>query len=158
MKKFVLFTCCLLLYSCQYFSREVPSKDALVKQQLDAINWKEVDEFPSTSACDSLTDKSVHNQCFLDFMTAEIQRRLSVDTLTVKYAQLDTIAVKVTVFRDARLKFEPQFPENTAYDKAMMDSIIQSKLTDFPIVSPALKRGIPVNVEFTLPVILNVMH
>ncbi len=158
MKKILLFTGCLLLLSCQYFQREVPSKEALLKQQLDSVNWNEVDEMPSVSSCDSLGTKPERAQCFIDFIAAEIQNRLSADTLTVRYAQFDTINVKVTVSRDARLQFEPQFPENTPYDKAIMDSIIRSRLIDFPKISPALKRGLPVKTQFVLPVILNVTH
>ncbi|AWI24750.1 hypothetical protein [Flavobacterium pallidum] len=158
MRKIMPFVACLLLVSCQYFQREVPSKEGLLKQQLDSINWNEVDEMPSVPACDSMATEPERAQCFIDFMAAEIQDRLSTDTLTVRYAQLDTINVKVTVSRDATLQFEPQFPEKTVYDKAVMDSIIQMKLIDFPKVSPALKRGLPVKTQFVLPVILNVMH
>jgi hypothetical protein len=154
----VPFIACLLLLSCQYFSREVPSKDVLLKQQLDSINWSEVDEMPSVPSCDSLGSKPDRAQCFINFMAAEIQHRLSADTLTVRYAQFDTINVKVTVSRDASLQFEPQFPENTVYDKTIMDSIIRSRLTNFPKINPALKRGLPVKTAFILPVILNVTH
>jgi hypothetical protein len=41
-----------------------------------------------------------------------------------------------------------------AYDKIKIDSILKSKLIDFPKVNPALKRGIPVKTEFVLPVII----
>lgn len=136
----------------------MPSKDALLKQQLDSVNWSEVDEMPSVPSCDSLGSKPERAQCFIDFIAAEIQNRLSADTLTVRYAQFDTINVKVTISRDASLQFEPQFPENTAYDKTTMDSIIRSRLIDFPKISPALKRGLPVKTQFVLPVILNVTH
>ncbi|AWA28935.1 hypothetical protein HYN48_01900 [Flavobacterium magnum] len=158
MKKTIPFIACLLLLSCQYFQREIPSRENLLKQQLDSINWGEVDEMPSVPLCDTLATKPERAQCFIDFIAAEIQARLSADTLTVRYAQYDTLNVKVIISRDSSLQFEPQFPEKTAYDKTVMDSIIQGKLADFPKVSPALKRGLPVRTAFVLPVILNVTH
>ena len=90
-----------------------------------------------------------------DFLATTIQQKLSVEDLAVLYPQLDTIEVKVTVFPDASLQFEPQFESDSlAYDKIKIDSILKTKLIDFPKVNPALKRGIPVKTEFILPVII----
>lgn len=121
------------------------------------INWKEVDEYPSVADCEKLTDETQRKQCFFEFLTSTIQQKLNVDTLAVLYPELDTIEVKVTVFPDAQMEFEPQFPKDSvAYDKVKIDSILQARLVDFPKVNPAIKRGIPVKTQFILPVILKV--
>jgi hypothetical protein len=53
------------------------------------------------------------------------------------------------------MEFEPQFPKDSvAYDKVKIDSILHSRLIDFPKVNPAIKRGIPVKTQFILPVII----
>ena len=84
-----------------------------------------------------------------------IQEKLSVDTLAVLYPELDTIEVRVTVFPNATLRFEPQFPKDSvAYDTIKIDSILRTRLIDFPKVNPAIKRGIPVKTQFILPVII----
>ncbi|HMK06645.1 MAG TPA: hypothetical protein VK476_03890 [Flavobacterium sp.] len=146
----------LLFSSCQYFDKQVPSKDALLEEQLKTINWKTVDELPSISNCDSLTDKSQKQQCFFEFLTQLIQQKLNSDTLAVLYPELDTINVKVTVFANAALQFEPQFKDTLSYNTAKIDSIIVARLVDFPQIKPALKRGLPVKTQFILPVILKV--
>ena len=147
----------LLLFSCNYFDKQVPSKDALLQQELKQINWNEVDEFPSVSECEKIEDKGMRQQCFFDFLTQTIQQRLSTDTLSIMYPELDTIEVKVTVFPNATLQFEPQFPKDSvAYDTVKIDSILRERLADFPKINPALKRGIPVKTQFILPVILKV--
>jgi hypothetical protein len=65
---------------------------------------------------------------------------------------LDTIEVKVTVFPNATLQFEPQFPKDSvAYDTIKIDSILRARLVGFPKVNPAIKRGIPVKTQFILP-------
>jgi hypothetical protein len=88
-------------------------------------------------------------------MSKLIQEKLHIDTLSILYPELDTIEVKVTVFPNATLKFEPQFPEDSAtYDTIKIDSILRARLIDFPKVNPAIKRGIPVKSQFILPVIL----
>lgn len=141
--------------SCQYFEKKVPNEDELLEQQIKAINWNKVDEYPSVIDCEKLTDKSQRELCFFEFLTNTIQQKIGVDSLTTLYPKIDTIEVKVTIYPDARLQFEPQFPKDTvAYDTIKIDSILKSRLIDFPKINPAIKRGIPVKTQFVLPVIL----
>ena len=147
----------LLFNSCQYFDKQVPSEKELLEKELKAINWKEVDEFPSLPDCEKIESKTKRQQCFFEVLTQLIQEKLSVDTLSVLYPELDTIEVKVTVFPNASMQFEPQFPKDSvAYDRIKIDSILKSRLVNFPKISPAIKRGIPVKTQFILPVILKV--
>lgn len=146
----------LLFNSCQYFDKQVPTKEELLQKELKAINWKQVDEFPSFTNCDSVQDKAQKKQCFFDYLTQLIQEKLSVDTLSVLYPQLDTINVKVTVFANSTMQFEPQLNDSLSYNAPKIDSILHARLVDFPKVNPAIKRGIPVKTQFVLPVILKV--
>jgi hypothetical protein len=157
LKKIASLSLFLLLGSCQYFYKPQPSKEDLLKKELNAVNWDEVDEFPSISECDNIEDKAQRQQCFFDYLTQTIQQKLSGDTLTILYPELDTIEVKVTVFPNSTLQFEPQFPKDSvAYDTIKIDSILRTKLIDFPKINPAIKRGIPVKTQFILPVILKI--
>ena len=145
----------MLLQSCQYFEKKVPNEKELLDKQLKEINWNEVDEYPSVADCEKLTDANQRKQCFFDFLTATIQQKLAIDTLSTMFPQLDTIEVKVTVLPNATLEFEPQFPKDSvAYDTIKIDSILRVRLVDFPKVNPAIKRGIPVRTQFVLPVII----
>lgn len=147
----------LLFNSCQYFDKQVPSEKELLQKELKAINWKEVDEFPSIAECEKIENKMQREECFFEVMTQLIQERLSVDTLSVLYPELDTIEVKVTVFPNSQITFEPLFPKDSvAYDTVKIDSILKARLAGFPKVNPAIKRGIPVKTQFILPVILKV--
>lgn len=152
----ILFLFPLLFGACQYIDKQVPTEEELLKKELESINWNEVDEFPSVVSCDSVTDKEQKKQCFFEYLTQLIQMKLSADTLTVLYPQLDTIDVKVTVLPNATLEFEPQLIDSLSYNRATVDSIIKTRLVDFPEIHPALKRGIPVKTQFVLPVILDV--
>jgi hypothetical protein len=155
LKKFSAILFLLLLQSCQYFEKQVPSEKELLDRQLKEINWKEVDEYPSVADCEKLTDATQRKQCFFDYISATIQEKLAVDTLSALFPKLDTIEVKVTVFPNATLQFEPQFPKDSvAYDTIKIDSILRARLIGFPKVNPAIKRGIPVKTQFVLPVII----
>lgn len=133
----------------------MPSEKELLQKELKAINWKEVDEYPSFVDCDKLLEKEQRQQCFFEQLTQLIQEKLQLDTLSVLYPELDTIEVKVTVFPDSRMKFEPQFSKDSvAYDTIKIDSILHARLVGFPKVNPAIKQGIPVKTQFILPVIV----
>lgn len=133
----------------------MPSEKELLQKELKAINWKEVDEYPSFVDCDKLLEKEQRQQCFFEQLTQLIQGKLQLDTLSVLYPELDTIEVKVTVFPDSRMKFEPQFSKDSvAYDTIKIDSILHARLVGFPKVNPAIKQGIPVKTQFILPVII----
>ncbi|SMO57075.1 hypothetical protein SAMN06265349_102420 [Flavobacterium resistens] len=88
-------------------------------------------------------------------MSQLVQEKLQIDSLSILYPEWDTISVKVTIFPNSKMKFEPQFPKDSvAYDTIKVDSILHARLIDFPKVNPAIKRGIPVKTQFILPVII----
>ena len=141
--------------SCDYFTKPIPSKEVLLEKELKAIDWNKVDQYPSIVECDSIENQAQKQQCFFEYLTSIIQQKLSQDTLPFESVDIDTIIVKVIVFPDATIEFEPQFPQDSvAYDKIKIDSLLNEKLKDFPRINPAIKRGIPVKTQFVLPVIL----
>ena len=155
MKKAIALFLVSLCFSCQYFEKKVPNEKELLEKQLKEINWNEVDEYPSVADCEKLTDETQRKQCFFEFLTTAIQQKLAVDTLSTLFPKLDTIEVKVTVFPNSTMEFEPQFPKDSvAYDTIKIDSILRIRLVNFPKVNPAIKRGIPVKTKFVLPVII----
>ena len=157
MKKLIqLFFLLLIFNSCQYFEKQVPDEKELLKQELKKINWDEVDEFPSVLQCDTIKDAEIKRQCFFDYLAQTIQERIGIDTLRIEYPEIDTINVKITVNPDSSLQFETQYPNDsiTLVDKTKIDSILTSRLSDFPKVEPAIKRGVKVKTQFVLPVII----
>jgi len=157
MKKIAFLILPMLFASCQYFEKQVPNEDELLQQRLKEINWKEVSSYPSLAECDVITDKALKKECFFSAMTRLVQEKLNSDTIAILYPELDTIQVKVTVYPNAALKFEPQFPKDSVhYDTAKIDSILKARLIDFPKIEPAQKEGVPVTTQFILPVILDV--
>ncbi len=144
------------IQSCQYFEKQVPDEKELLKQELKKINWDEVDEFPSVLQCDTIIDAALKKQCFFDYMAHTIQERIGIDTLRIEYPKIDTINVKITINTDSSLQFETQYTNDSIAlaDKTKIDSILMSRLSDFPKVEPAIKRGVKVKTQFVLPVII----
>jgi hypothetical protein len=70
----LLFLVFLFFSSCQYFEKQVPSEKELLKKELKAINWKEVDEYPSFADCDKLDNKTKRQHVFFEYLTELIQQ------------------------------------------------------------------------------------
>lgn len=156
MKKIAALSFLVFLCSCRFFDGQVPNEEELLQKRLKEINWKEVSSYPTIAECDAITDKEMRKDCFFAQMTLLIQKKLDIDTLALMYPEVDTIQVKVTVFSNATLRFEPQLPPNPNYNMAQIDSLIKKRLVNFPPVVPAQKEGVPVTTQFVLPVILSV--
>jgi len=156
MKKLAFLLFPLLLASCRYFEKQVPDEDALLQDRLKEIDWKNVSSYPSMAECDAITDKNLKKECFFTALARMVQEKLGADTIAMLAPKMDTVQLKVTVFPDASLKFEPQFPiDSVNYDKERLDSVIKARLVNFPKIEPAQKEGVPVTSQFLLPVILD---
>ncbi|WP_264560246.1 hypothetical protein [Flavobacterium sp. N2270] len=146
-----------LVVSCQYFDAKAPDENVLLQEELKKINWSEVDQYPSIFQCDTIQDVVIQKQCFFDNLIKIIQERIGIDTIQMMYPKVDTIDVKVTINADSTLKFEAQQPKDSiTYDFVKIDSILKNRLSDFPKVEPAIKRGIKVKTQFVVPVIIKV--
>ncbi|WP_276976115.1 hypothetical protein [Flavobacterium filum] len=143
------------LVSCQYFEKSIPSEEELLQKRLKEINWNEVTNYPSVAECDSILDKEQQKACFFNYLSTIIHQKMASDSLSTPTKIMDTLDVRVTIFPDATLSFEPIFKKDSvSYDKQKIDSLIKTRLTDFPKIEPALKEGIPVKTQFILPVII----
>lgn len=157
MYKYLVIVFFLSVSSCQYFDTKAPDENVLLQDELKKINWNEVDQYPSVFQCDTIQDKEVQKQCFFEHLIQIIQERIGVDTIQILYPEVDTIDVKVTVNADATLQFETQKSKDSiTYDIVKIDSILQNRLSDFPKIEPAIKRGIKVKTQFVIPVIIKV--
>jgi hypothetical protein len=154
LRKFHVLFVLLLLVSCQYFDKQIPIEKDLLDKEIKAINWNQVDEFPSIINCDSVVEKTARQDCFIQNLSQIIQQKLDTTKTAIIFPKHDTIQVKVTVLANATLQFETQIIDSVSYNKTKIDSILLARLIDFPAIKPAIKRGIPVKTQFILPVIL----
>lgn len=153
MKYFVSLLLLLSFLGCQFFDKKVPNEDALFKEKLKAINWNEVTDYPSISACDSITDKEQRKSCFFYNFKQIISDKLTATT--TKNPIIDSISLRITIFSDGNISFNSE-ETDSLQNATLIDSIISEKLINLPKITPAQKEGIPVKTEFLLkvPVIL----
>lgn len=147
MKKTIVLFFLMSLYNCQYFEKKVIQKEVLLHQEINKINWTEVDEYPSVKSCDSIPDKETRKKCFFDFISNTISTQLNDKKNKNSFQYIDTLKLKVDFLANSKVIFELVSPQ-----KDGLDSIVKSKLENFPEIEPAIKRSMKVKTtsEFTV--------
>lgn len=139
----------LLLYSCNFVSKEVPNSQELLRRELHAIDWNKVDDYPSYPSCDSIKDKEEAKNCFFDRLSFETLRLLKNDSL-VQLSTIDTVQFTVTLTNKSELQFKTEMVNEKLLPKWMLDSIMMKNGKQFSKIQPATKRGVPVTSQFQL--------
>jgi len=139
--------------SCDYFSFKKPVKNKL--PIVDSIDFSKVDDFPVFPECDSIPSQEKQRICFQLEMSKHIYHSLNQLDINAKTEFNDTIIVKIIVDNLGKTKLSSiQKTENIAENLPKLDSIIKAGLLELPVLQPAIKRGIPVSAEFSLPILI----
>ncbi|QAA82619.1 hypothetical protein EI546_13220 [Aequorivita sp. H23M31] len=145
----------LLATSCQFFETEKVSSEAIYEDEMETINWKDVDRYPSFPVCENEIDKALQKNCFINTISSRLYQNISEKNIIAVREIYDTVKVKFEVGSSGRLSImdiemdsllQKEFPD--------LESWILNSLDSLQPVAPAYKRGIPVKTQFTLPVIV----
>ena len=156
MKRLVVFIA-ILLVSCDYFkNRKVNTKD-IVTQELETIDWNAVDEYPSFSVCDSVSEKIERKYCFEMTILNHVNSYLSGQSIVVSEDVEDTIAIKLGIDKAGKISILniKSKPETLLFIPEI-DSLLYGSINILPKIFPAVKRGQQVNTEFVLPVVVSI--
>jgi len=155
MKLLWVFSICLFFCSCNYFNTEKITSETFYEEELKIISWNEVDMLPTFPECDSAIEKPEQQACFLKVFKREIVNNLDVEALKTHHAILDTLHLDLEVTKTGIIQLL-HFKADSTLMNTMPD--LEEKLTlsikQLPQLEPALKRGIPVTMQWTLPIII----
>ena len=156
MRKLGILCLLCIIASCDWFSSREAKTQKLVEQELRAINWNDVDQYPLFEDCDETVSKSDQRSCFentlllhfsmtlQDFefvLDEDIDESIYVDFLVDKEGVMTVLDI------EEHEAIREQIPE--------FNAIITQSFKSVPRVAPALKRGIPVNAKFRIPLVFN---
>ena len=122
---------------------------------MEAIDWKDVDRYPSFSNCDNILEKPEQKDCFINTVSSQLYRSINHEGMVATREVYDTVKVNFEVSSSGQLSIL----------EIKMDTVLQKEFPDLEIwllqsidslepVAPAYKRGIPVKTQFTLPVVI----
>ncbi len=157
MKQICIFLLLLMLYSCEYFNVKKVSSETILKEELQTFDWKDVDEYPTFSVCDSTSTKQEKKACFEQTLTSFITNYLQKDAIIVTQDIHDTINLNFKVTHTGNLiLLDTKIDSVTHNEIPKIKQLLTESLDALPKIFPAIKRGQQVTTEFTLPIIINV--
>ena len=147
-----LFTTIFFLVSCDFFQK----KELQQNQVVDTIvDFNSVDVFPLFPSCDSIPSEERQKICSQIKLSEQIYASLAAYQIKVSEKMNDTILVKLHVNSIGNVSLvNIQSSEFIKKQIPKLDSLIGVGVNNLPTLKAAIKRGIPVTTEFTLPIVL----
>lgn len=146
----------MVTYSCDFIS---PSKTTLRNTTLldTVIDYNDVDVYPLFLDCNNCDSSEKQNLCFEMELLRRLQKITSKISLGASKAVSDTIMVDILVNTEGKISIVSiQKNPNIEQQVPELDSLLFKSFALLPsTVQPSLKRGIPVNSMFTLPILIS---
>ena len=143
--------------SCDFIS---PKKTTLIKTTLadSTIDFNDVDVYPLFMDCNNCDTSEKQNLCFEMELIRRLQKLTSKKVLDASGKVNDTVLVDILVNTQGKISVvKIHQNENVAEQLPELDNLLYKSIASLPAaVQPSLKRGIPVNSMFKLPILVSV--
>lgn len=153
----VLFIFVFTLTSCEYFKTKKVYTEDILEEELQAINWNDVDEYPTFSTCDATATNLDKKTCFESLLHEALNANLKRQNIIVTEDVTDTVVLKIHIDKQGNFSIKDIVSrEFTRSQIPQLDSILRSSFDSLPQIYPAIKRSQHVATEFSLPVVINI--
>ncbi|WP_245967206.1 energy transducer TonB [Ulvibacterium marinum] len=141
------------LASCNLWVSKDKKTQEMVDQEIQAIDWNNVDNYPLFENCDETASKIGQRECFEQELLSHFSATLTEFEFILGSEIDSTITVDFLVDKEGKItileivkdnEIDGQMPE--------FEGIVRQSLKNMPPLAPALKRGIPVSAKFRLPI------
>ncbi len=148
-----LFAFCILLVlsSCQWFESKGSMTQKLIRQDMESIDWNQVDKFPLYDQCDENASKVSQERCFTESVNAHLEQIFTALTTDHREALSKLTAIKIAVDTTGAIVLEEVIRTEDETD-ITFDLLLKDRIGNLPKLYPALKRGLPVRVSCMVPI------
>jgi hypothetical protein len=148
----ILFCCVFFFTSCDFFQK----KEFVNTIAIDTvIDFNSVDVFPLFPTCDSIPSQEKQKICSQIKLSEQIYASLSTQEIISTDKLNDTILIKLNIDNSGKVSLSSLIANDHINQQIPnLDSLIESGIEKLPLLKPAIKRGMPVTTEFTLPIIV----
>lgn len=143
--------------SCEFLEIKKYSADLLLKEEVQAMNWEEVDVYPVFKECEELAEVD-QLACFISSLHSKITNAVQRYADIYSIDDLKRIDLQIEVSKEKELSFSIKDKDSLSElstDTQSLEAYIQEGLDSIQVVAPALKRGVPVTTVFALPIIFS---
>ena len=120
-------------------------------------NWNVNDEPPSIKLCDQIESELNRNICFQDELTKLIYENIDFSEIVVNNNLNDTLILSILINQKGKISIlKSVVPLKIKNQIPLIDSILTKAIRRLPIILPATKTniGVQVSSSFELPLIL----
>lgn len=147
----------IVLTSCDYFQAKKVSTEQLLEEEMQAINWNDVDDYPTFSDCDSATTTQEKKTCFENHLYELLTSHLANQKIVVTEDVSDTVVLKIHIDKTGQFSIKNiDMNALTREQIPQLDNVLRHSFDSLPKIYPAIKRSQQVATEFSLPVIVNI--
>ncbi len=155
MRKLILLSFLVFFTSCELFTSKEEQTKNRINEELLAIDWNDVDQYPLFEGCDETAPKEIQRECFQTRMLQIAADTLDSLSFEVENDMEDTLYIDFNVDEHGFISIvEIEEKQVVLNEIANFNEQISERLADLT-VAPALKRGMPVSLRFRLPLVLN---
>ena len=153
--KYLAILLSLFLVSCQFFETEKISSETFYKEELKAINWEDVDQYPAFSVCEEFTEKQDQKHCFETTLSRYVYQTIGSKNIITGQDINSTVLLAFNISNTGEIS-NLNIKMDTVIGKEipLLRQWLVQCIDSLPQVAPAYKRGIPVNTKFILPVVI----
>lgn len=142
--------------ACTLFSSKEKRTQKLVAKEMEQIDWNTLDHYPLFVECDELMTAESQRSCFEDSMVKRLSEGLAEYDLILEDQVSTVIYIDLLVDMEGKIKVaDMERNPDILAQIPDFNRMIQREINELPQVEPALKRGVPVNVKFRIPIELN---
>jgi hypothetical protein len=148
----LIFLCGFLCVSCEFFQKkELPNTFVIDT----IIDYNSVDTFPLFPACDSIPSQEKQRICTQIKLSQHMYASLSTTKITTSKKVNDTLLITLEIDKNGLVRLmKIRSSDFIKQQIPNLDSLIYDGIKNLPTLKPAIKRGMPVATEFTLPIVL----
>jgi hypothetical protein len=142
--------------SCNFFQSQEKQTEKLINEELLAIDWNDVDQYPLFENCDETATKNEQRICFQETMMSYFSTAFGDVEFEVDNDLNDTLYIDFLIDEHGFMTvLEIQEKDKLYGVLPNLKGEISERLNNLTTVAPALKRSTPVSVKFRLPLVLN---
>jgi len=141
--------------SCDYFSSTSSTSKSNIQVLDTVVDFTSVDVYPIFSDCENYAENTNQKQCFEETLTNLLSDSLLKNDFKVKEEVNDTTLIDILIDNSGKVSVvKINSSESIKKQLPKLDTIIKQSVAEFPTIKPAVKRGIFVNSQYRLAIVI----
>lgn len=145
----------VLTSSCDSVLNQKKTSQEFLEEELKTINWTEVDTYPLFPDCDESEPKISQQRCFETTLHNHLKKFINNQDLVSSVEINDTLLIHLIISKESEVVITEISGDSLTFETfPELQNHLYKSIASLPKIEPALKRGVPVNTMFVLPLVI----